>query len=267
MARIFTHGGTPEPAGRLGDNRAVSFLEVAARQADALRDAAHRPWPLPEAPWAQAQTRTDVLFAHWRVGLDEVARLLPPGLPLDTHDGEAWVGLVPFRLSSVRLRGLPPVPRLVFEQLDVLTFVAVDDRPGFWLCSVDVSNPVLLEAAKRTHRLPAYRARMSSGREGEWRTFQALRDGLAFEARYRPLGEAFTPEPGSLEHFLTERYCLYTADGGRLYRAELHHPPWRARPAEAELGAVTLAPVALESEAHLLFSEAQDLLVWPLEEI
>jgi uncharacterized protein len=251
----------------LGDNRAVTLFEVAARQADALNDVAHRPWPLPDSPWAQAQTRTDVLFAHWRVGLDEVARLLPPGLPVDTHEGEAWLGLVGFRLSSLRLRGLPPVPRLTFEQLDVVTFVAVDDRPGIWLCSLDVSNPVLLEAVKRTHRLPAYRARMSSGSEGEWRTFDVARDGLVLGARYRPVGESFVPEPGSLEHFLTERYCVYTADGGRLYRAELHHPVWRVQPAEAVVASATVAPLALDGEPHLLFAASQDLLVWPLEEI
>ena len=99
------------------------FLGVAARQAQVLEQTAHRPWPPPEEPWAQAQTRLDVLFAHWRVGLDELARLLPPGLPLDTYDGDAWLGLVRFRLASLRLRGLPPLPGVTFEQLDIRTYV------------------------------------------------------------------------------------------------------------------------------------------------
>jgi uncharacterized protein YqjF (DUF2071 family) len=208
-----------------------------------------------------------VLFAHWRVGLDEAARLLPPGLPLDTYDGDAWLGLVPSRLSNVRLRGLPPVPLITFEQLDVRTYVTVDDRPGFWLCSVDVSNPVLLEAAKRTHLLPAYRARTSAARDGDAFRFEASRDGLSFEARYRPAGEPSTADPGSLEHFLTERYCLYTADGGRLYRAELHHAPWRLRTADATIASATLAPLALEGAPHALYAESQDVLIWPLEEL
>jgi uncharacterized protein len=240
------------------------------RQASALEETAHRPWPPPEEPWALAQTRRDILFAHWRVGVDKLARLLPPELTLDTHEGEAWLGIVPFRIANLRLRGLPPLPRLEFGQLDIRTYVVHDGRPGIWLCSVDVSNPLLLEAAKRTHRLPAYRARISSqhgGAGGYPRTSEADRDGLAFRAGYRELGRPFTAEQGSLESFLTERYCLYTADGGRLYRAELHHPPWSLRRAEATIESSTIAPLALEGEPHLLFAGAQDVLVWPLEEV
>jgi uncharacterized protein YqjF (DUF2071 family) len=244
-----------------------SYLGAAARQAQALEATAHRPWPPPDTPWTQAQTRTDVLFAHWRVALDEAARLLPPGLPLDTYDGDAWLGLVPFGLANVRLRGLPPVPLVTFEQLDVRTYVTLDDRPGVWLCSVDVSNPVLVEAARRTHMLPAYRARTTAAQDGNALRFEASRDGLSFAARYRGLGEPFAAEPGSLEHFLTERYCLYTADGGRLYRAEVHHPPWRLQAAEATIASATLAPVVLEGETHALYAESQDVLIWPLEEV
>jgi uncharacterized protein YqjF (DUF2071 family) len=243
------------------------FLEAAARQAQALDDAAHRPWPAPDGPWKQAQTRTDVLFAHWRIGLDEAARLLPPGLPLDTFEGEAWLGVVPFRLAHVRVRGLPPFPGMTFGQVDVRTYVTVDDRPGIWLCSVDVSNPLLLEAAKRSHRLPAYRARIASSRDGAAAETETDRDGLRFTARYRPTGDPYTAEPGSLEHYLTERYCLYTADGGRLYRAELHHPAWRVQRAEATIASSTLAPVALEGDAHVLYAASQDVLIWPLEEV
>jgi uncharacterized protein YqjF (DUF2071 family) len=243
------------------------FLEAAARQAQALDDTAHRPWPAPDGPWKQAQTRTDVLFAHWRIGLDDAARLLPPGLPLDTYDGEAWLGIVPFRLAHVRVRGLPPFPGMTFGQVDVRTYVTIDDRPGIWLCSVDVSNPLLLEAAKRSHRLPAYRARITSSRDGAADATEADRDGLKFTARYRPAGDPFTAEPGSLEHFLAERYCLYTADGGRLYRAELHHSAWRLQRAEATIASSTLAPVALEDRPHTLYAASQDVLIWPLEEV
>jgi uncharacterized protein YqjF (DUF2071 family) len=244
-----------------------SYLGNAARQAQALETTAHRPWPPPGAPWSQAQTRTDVLFAHWRVPLDEAARLLPPGLPLDTYDGDAWIGLVPCRLANVRLRGLPPVPLVTFEQLDVRTYVTLDDRPGVWLCSVDVSNAVLVEAAKRTHMLPAYRARTSAGPDGDAFRFEASRDGLSFAARYRGAGTPFTAEPGSLEHFLTERYCIYTADGGRLHRAELHHAPWQLQAAETTIASATIAPVALEGRPHALYAATQDVLIWPLEEL
>jgi uncharacterized protein len=253
----------------LGDNRLVtglSYFGAPGRQAATLEEVAHRPWPVPAEPWAQAQTRLDVLFAHWRVPPGNLARLLPPGLALDTYAGDAWLGVIPFRLSSLRLRGLPALPGLTFEQLDIRTYVTVDDRPGVWLCSVDVSNPLLLEAAKRTHRLPAYRARVRAETEGGWFAFDATRDDLSFGARYREQGEPLDAHPGSLEHFLTERYCIYTADGGRLYRTELHHPPWALKAAEASIGPITLAPVALEGEPHLLYAATQDVLVWPVEE-
>jgi len=239
------------------------LFDVASRQAHALDETAHRPWPPPAGPWAQAQTRLDVVFAHWRVELDQAARLLPPGLPLDTQDGEAWVGLVTFRLGNLRLRGLPPLPRITFEQLDVRTYVTLDGRPGIWLCSMDVSNPILREAARRAHRLPAYRARITA----EDGRYEITRDGLGFAARFRPHGEAFAATAGSLEHFLTERYCIYTADGGRLYRAELHHKPWRLHTAEAEVETATLAPVALDGDPHVLWAAEHDVLVWPLEEL
>jgi uncharacterized protein YqjF (DUF2071 family) len=132
---------------------------------------------------------------------------------------------------------------------------------------MEVSNPLLLEAAKRSHRLPAYRARIVSSRDGVAAATETDRDGLRFTARYRPAGDPFTAEPGSLEHFLTERYCLYTADGGRLYRAELHHPAWRLQPAEATIASSTLAPIALDGDPHVLYAASQDLLVWPLEEV
>jgi uncharacterized protein YqjF (DUF2071 family) len=98
-------------------------------------------------------------------------------------------------------------------------------------------------------------------------TTETVRDGLAFTARYRPAGKAYTAEPGSLEHFLTERYCLYTGDGGRLYRTELHHPPWQLQAAETTIAASTLSPVPLEGEPHALYACSQDVLVWPLEEL
>jgi len=102
--------------------------------------------------------------------------------------------------------------------------------------------------------------------DGATCTSETARDGLAFKIGCRASGEAFTAEPGSLEHFLTERYCLYTADGGRLYRSDLHHVPWRLQHAEATIGATTLVPITLEGKPHVLFAAAQDMLVWPPEE-
>jgi uncharacterized protein YqjF (DUF2071 family) len=255
----------------LRDNPGVAdlgILDAVARQGRVASDASHRPWPLPDSPWSQAQTRRDVLLAHWRVPIDVLARLLPAELAADTFDGEAWLAIAAFRVAGLRIRGLPPVPGFSsFPQLEVSTPVTLDGRPGLWLFQLETPKQLVVEAAKRTHRLPAYRARISAGRTGQELRFDAVRHGLAYDVRYTPRGTEFTPVAGTLEHFLTERYALYTADGGRLYRAEVHHAPWRLRGAAAEVASATLAPLPLEGDPYLLFSRAQDVLVWPLEEI
>jgi uncharacterized protein YqjF (DUF2071 family) len=249
------------------------FLGAAARQAHLLDELDHRPWPAPATDWLEAQSRENVLFVHWQVDLDAVARLVPPGLAIDTFEGGAWLGAVAFRLSNLRLRGLPPVPRLAFDQFDVVIPVVVDDRPGLWLCSLDASSRTLAEAAKRVHRLPAYRARFrrsedGAGDPGALRSVEVDREGARFRASFRPAaGEPFVPVPGSLEHHLTERYGLYTADGGRLYRADLHHAPWLLTRAEVQVEEATLLPALVEGAPHALWARTQDVLVWPLEEL
>lgn len=241
----------------------AGILDNVARQARIAGETGHRPWPLPGSEWALAETRRDVLLAHWRVGLDALARLLPPELPVDTFDGEAWLGMIACRVEALRVRGLPPLPGLSSgPQLEVCTYVSLDERPGLWIFSLDRAKPLLVEVAKRTLRLPAYRARVSA----EPGRFDAERDGLAFRAKYVARGEPFTAAPGTLDHFLTERYALYTADGGRLYRADLNHAPWALQAATCDVELATVAPLLLDGEPHALFAETQDVLAWPLLE-
>jgi uncharacterized protein YqjF (DUF2071 family) len=245
------------------------FLSAAARQAQVMDAAGHRPWPVPDEPWVQAQTWEDLLFSHWRVDAGELARLLPPEVPLDTFDGDAWLGVTPFRVTNLRLRGLPPLPFVSsFPELNVRTYATVDDRPGIWFFALDAGSQLAVEAAKRTYKLPYRHARMSVERRGLFVQYESARPGAAFSARYRGLGDLFHANPGTLEYFLTERYCLYTEDGGRLYRAHIHHPPWQLQEAEAIIDLNSMAPVTLrDEEPHLLFSAQQDVVIWALEEV
>jgi hypothetical protein len=240
------------------------MLDAVSRQLALAEASGHRPWPLPSGGWAVAETRKDVLVACWPVPLDALARMLPPELPVDTFEGEAWLGLVTCRLEALRMRGLPPLPGLSSgPQLEVCTYVSTDDRPGVWLFSLDRGKQVLVEAAKRSLRMPAYRARLTSSPGA----FEAEREGLRYRVRYEPHGEVFTPEPGTLDHFLTERYALYTADGGRLYRADLNHRPWSLRLAACTVDAATIAPLLLDGGPHALYADSQDVLAWPVEEV
>src|SRR5205085_1613046 len=135
---------------RSWDNQAVTgleFFDAPLRQARAAAETAHRPWPPPEAPWVQGQTWNDVLFAHWRAEDAELRRLLPPGLELELHDGAAWLGVVGFRVTGLRVRGLPPLPVLSsFGQLNVRTYVTDGAKPGIWFFSSLVGNPLIVEA-------------------------------------------------------------------------------------------------------------------------
>jgi len=218
------------------------------------------------------QTLEDLLFAHWRVDADELRRLLPDAVRLQTHDGAAWLGMTPFRVSALRLRGTLPLPRVSsFLELNVRTYVTSGGKPGIWFFSLDASSRLAAEAARRAYKLPYFQARISAEPGGDWIEFESARAGHVFSARYRPSGEVFHAARGSLEEFLSERYCLYAVDDrGRLYRAEIHHPPWSLQPAEAAIELNTMAPgdLALPADPPLLhFARVQDVVVWPLKRV
>jgi uncharacterized protein len=211
-----------------------------------------------------------VLFAHWPVPESALAPLLPPQLEIETFEGSAWVGIVPFRLTGFRLRGLPAAPRLSsFPELNVRTYVTLGGRPGIFFISLDAARDWAVAGARSLYKLPYYRARMSMTKR-EWIEFESERvragpERRRFRARYRPAGAPLRIEAGTLEHFLTERYCLYTSNGSRILRGDAHHVPWSIQPAEAEIEENTIAPFELPPEEPLLhYAMRQDALIWPL---
>jgi hypothetical protein len=220
------------------------------------------------------QTWEGLLFAHWPVRVASVRALVPRGLEVDMFDGSAWLAITPFRIDALRLRGLPPAPVVSrFLELNVRTYVTRDGKPGIWFFSLDAASRLAVEAARRAYRLPYYQARMRAERHGDWIHYQSTRIGsparpYVFSGRYRPRETPAAATPGSLEHFLAERYCLYAAHDGRIHRAEIHHPPWPVQPAEGELELNTMAPdgLMLPNEPPVLhFAAAQDVVIWPLE--
>jgi uncharacterized protein len=244
-------------------------LDAALRQHASLEHLEHRPWPPPERGWIMGQTWEELLFAHWRVPADVVREHLPAGLEVDEYDGSAWLGIAPFRLTGLRARGLLPLPYVSsFLELNVRTCVRVEDWPGIWFFSLDASSRLAVEAARRTYKLPYFHARMSATKRGEWVEYECARieeHGRVFSGRYRPTGPVFNAEPGSLEWFLMERYCLYTTDRGRLARADIHHEPWPLQAAEAEIELASISPLELPGEPLVHFSRRQDVVIWPLE--
>ena len=195
-----------------------------------------------------SMTWRDLLFAHWPVNADIVARRLPDGVSVDTYDGDAYLGVVPFVMADIRPRGVPVGLR--FGELNLRTYVNVDGRPGVYFFNLDADDRVGVGLARALFQLPYYRAEMDIRTQGEGTnrevTFRSHRRGTdaapaEFDATYAPAGGFETPAPDSLDAFLTERYRFYTTDdGGRLYYGDIDHEPWSLAPATAEIRTNTL---------------------------
>ena len=230
----------------------------------------HRPWPVPSSPWLMTQTWHDLLFAHWPISPDVLRARVPRRFELDTFDGEAWIGVVPFCMTNVAPRAVPALPGLSrFPELNVRTYVRVDDRPGVFFFSLDASSRAAVRVARLTLGLPYFDAVMSVRSDGDVVSYESRRVKSAadFVASYRPSGPVFHARPGTLEYFLTERYCLYALDRrGRPYRLEIHHAPWPLQVAEATMTRNTMAAAAgitLPAQTPLLhFAKRQDTIAW-----
>jgi uncharacterized protein len=247
----------------------------ASAQARSLRQTGHRPWPAPDRTWVQGQTWCDLLFAHWRVSPQALRTVLPAEIPVDLFDGSAWIGVTPFEVRGLRPRGAPPMPLLSrFPEVNVRTYATIDGKPGIWFLSLDASSRLAVAGARRVYRLPYHRAEMAIERRADGIAFRSRRivQEASLSATYAPSGPRFAAMPGSLEHFLTERYCLYTLDAQRrILRADIHHAPWPLQPADGRFDVNTMtAPygISLPPEPPLLhFAARQDVVIWALRPI
>jgi uncharacterized protein len=220
------------------------------------------------------QTWADLLFCHWPVAEEQLRPHVPDSLPLDRFDGTPWLSITPFEVRGTRPRGLLPPPVLSrFPELNVRTYVTLDDRPGIWFFSLDAASRLAVAAARALYRLPYFRADMEIARDGEWMSYRSERRDprgapARFEARYRPAGGVRYAAPGSLEAWLVERYRLYTVDGeGRVHSGDIHHAPWTLQDATVEIRANTMtAPhgIDLPGAPVAQFARRQDVVFWPL---
>lgn len=239
-----------------------------------LSNSSHRPWPVPKRSWAIRMTWRNLLFAHWRVPAAELRQHIPAPLTLDDFDGSAWLAVTPFTMD-LKLRGIPVLKNT--PELNVRTYVSHDGKPGVFFFSLDLASPMGVWGARVGFGLPYWKAtmqsrisrRMQTGDADEWITFQSQRASkpAEFRGRYRHNGSSpSAPAPGSLEYFLTERYCLYNVEKGKVYRADIAHLPWPLQTAQAELERNTVpdaAGIKLPQEKPLLhFARELDVLCW-----
>jgi uncharacterized protein YqjF (DUF2071 family) len=233
----------------------------------------HRPWPLPRRPWVMAMEWHDLLFMHWPVRPDLLRPHIPPGLELETWEGYAWLGVVPFMMRGVRPRLTPSLPGLsAFPELNVRTYVRRGEAAGVWFFSLDAASPLAVRGARYAFHLPYMDAEMACVGQGDSVGYGSRRTHrgappASFVASYRPTGPAYRSAAGSLEGWLTERYCLYAANRrGQLWRGDIHHLPWPLQPAEAELRANHMADqlrLILPAGPPLLhFARRLDVAAW-----
>ncbi len=233
----------------------------------------HRPWPLPETPWAMRMSWHDLCFLHWRIDAAALASLVPEGLEIDTFDGSAWIGVVPFHMTDMSPRGVPRIRRFAdFAELNVRTNVTADGKPGVWFFSLDATQPLAVRIARGLFHLAYLDADIETRRDGEAVSYRSTRTHLGagpaeLRVRYRPTGPPAQSRPGTIEHFLTERYCLYAANRrGQLLRQEIDHAPWPLQPAEAEVERCTMTrPLGIDLGpepplAH--FARRLDVVAW-----
>ena len=237
-----------------------------------IRAQSHRPYLPPATPWILAQTWWDVLFAHWAVPFSQLRSVVPEPLPLDSYEGKYWVGVVAFGIQDFRPRWLLPVPKLsAFPEVNFRTYVTIDDKPGVYFFSLDVNSLPSVIGARLFYHLPYFQARMTYRKTGQHVRFNSERQWKShradFDAEYSSTGESAPPAPGSLDYWLTERYCLYALDRKhRVHRAEIDHAAWKLQSANATIHTNTLALAAgitLPDDAPLLhYAERQDAMFW-----
>ena len=217
------------------------------------------------------QTWRNLLFAHWPVSESAVRRAVPAELELDLFNGSAWLGIIPFFMTDISARGLPPLPGISETlELNVRTYVRHADRHGVYFFSLDAESLPAVIGARTFYHLPYFHAEMAMEvGERELITYRSRRriGGAALEVTYQPSGEPFLSIPGTLDHWLTERYCLFTLDSkGRIVLGDIHHAPWPLQPAHAEFTVNTMAAgtgIELPHEPPVLhYARELEVLVW-----
>jgi uncharacterized protein YqjF (DUF2071 family) len=226
-------------------------------------------------PWRMKQSWHNLLFAHWPIPIEDLQKLIPPPLQLDVYEGQAWVGVVPFHMSNIRYRNMPYIPTTSkFAELNVRTYVTLNNIPGVYFFSLDATSFLAVKAARYLYHLPYYFSDINIRNEDQRIYYQCRRIGtkdFQFKGTYKPISSPFKSHSGTLEHWLTERYCFYNSHLSRIFRCDILHKPWSLQLAEADIFVNTMANIGglqLPNENPLLhYSERIDVLTWGLEEV
>lgn len=231
----------------------------------------------PEGQPLMHQTWGKLLFMHWRIEERELRPLIPEQLEIDTFDGTAWIGIIPFTMWDIRALPpyVPPVPGLSSaHELNVRTYVHYDRVPGVWFFSLDCNSMAAVLAARTFYHLPYYDADIDLNQRAK-RIDYSLKRTNDPPARFKgswDIGETVPfSHPDSLEFFLTERYCLYAEHDDELYRARIFHQPWPLQKASMNSYRSTMIEALgvkpLPGDPVLNYADEIDVEIWPIREV
>jgi uncharacterized protein YqjF (DUF2071 family) len=215
-----------------------------------------------------------LLFLHQEVPPESLRPLVPHRLELDRHEGRTFVSITPFTVRGARLRGVPPLPGTSdFHEINVRTYVRLDGKdPAVWFFSLDAASPIAAALARVSLRLPYCYARISRSEEGGRHRYECSRvlpaASATFSGWWTVAGGAATAPAGTLEHFLVERYVLFSrALGPKLFRLQVRHPPWLLQRVEGVEVAETLTRAdglpPMEGPPHAQYSDGVDVDFFP----
>ncbi|MBM7643828.1 uncharacterized protein YqjF (DUF2071 family) [Scopulibacillus daqui] len=237
----------------------------------------HRPYPLPIRPWIMTQTWNDVFFIHWPVDFDDIRDKVPKPLYIDTFNGRAWIGIVPFHITDFKVRDIFSIPfSSAFPEINVRTYVTYNNKPGVYFFSLDAGHWMASVAARTAARLPYFFSKIDVAKKNGIITYKSSRqdtnrlDG-EFEGSFSSDHTTYKSEKGSLDEWLTERYCFYTTYRNKLYRCDIHHEKWELQKAEGEILTNTLVSsqgITLPDDKPVFhYASRKKALIWPLIQV
>jgi uncharacterized protein YqjF (DUF2071 family) len=206
-----------------------------------------KPQNRPDSPWVLSMEWHDVLFLHWPMPKAQLSAHIPDSLSVETQNGTAWLGIVPFRMSDIHPRWLPSVHYLSnFPELNIRTYVTDGDVSGVWFFSLDASSWLSVQIARWTYSLNYYHAKMSVSKTDDRVDYTSRRSesetgDFQFKGWYEPTN-SLGRNKSELEVFLTERYFLFSSDrSDKLYRGRIQHPSWELHEASCKIDTLRIA--------------------------
>jgi uncharacterized protein len=232
----------------------------------------HRPYPLPDMNWMMTQEWHHTLFVHWPVPLSSLREYVPLELEIDTFDGSAWIAIVPFQVKNTRGRFTPAIPGVSsYLEVNVRTYVKYGGRTGVYFFSLDANHLLAVLGAKAILGLNYKQANISFREKDHFEMIssrvQPPHRNAELELLYKPETEVIFAEPGTLEHWLTERYCLWTKRGSRIFRGDIHHTKWELQRAQADISQKMIIPFVdqelLKQSPLLHYTKYKKAFFWP----